>query len=173
MFRFITLALVGALSAAGGAKAVVSLDALQRREAPETSWSRSATLSQADLTPAAFAAVARSGDGHYWAQADVDGQPIRFLVDTGATNVVLTRADARALGIDPAALTYDRPVMTAEGRTEAAAVVLDHLAIAGARVNRVEALVIADGLETSLLGMSYLGRLSRFEATPTALILHP
>lgn len=51
--------------------------------------------------------------------------------------------------------------------------VLDHLTIAGARVNKVEALVIAQGLETSLLGMRYLGRLSRFEATPTALILRP
>lgn len=170
MFRFVSLALVGTLSAAGAAKAVVSLDAIQRREAPAA---QTASLSYSDLTPASFAAVARSGDGHYWAQADIDGQPIRFLVDTGATNVVLTRADARRLGIDPDVLTYDRPVMTAEGRTEAAAVVLDHLSIAGARVNRVEALVIGDGLETSLLGMSYLGRLSRFEATPTALILHP
>jgi aspartyl protease family protein len=175
MFRFVSLALVGALSAAGAAKAVVSLDAMSRRETPAAGagWSRTAALSSSDLTPASFAAVARSGDGHYWAKADIDGQPIRFLVDTGATSVVLTRADAQALGIDPDALTYDRPVMTAEGRTEAAAVVLDHLSIAGARVNRVEALVIAEGLETSLLGMSYLGRLSRFEATPTALILHP
>lgn len=170
MFRFVSLALVGALSAAGAAKAVVSLDAIQRREAPAA---QTAALSYADLTPASFAAVARSGDGHYWAEADIDGQAIRFLVDTGATNVVLTRADAQRLGIDPDQLTYDRPVMTAEGRTEAAAVVLDHLSIAGARVNRVEALVIGEGLETSLLGMSYLGRLSRFEATPTALILHP
>ena len=61
---------------------------------------------------------------------------------------------------------------TANGRTHAARIQLDYVAVSGARVEQVPAMVIADGLSTSLLGMSYLGRLSRFEATPTSLILH-
>jgi aspartyl protease family protein len=103
----------------------------------------------------------------------VDGKAVRFLVDTGATAVSLSMADAQRLGIDTTKLTYDYSVITADGRTRAASVKLASVAIAGARVRDVDALVIEKGLETSLLGMSYLGRLSRFEATPQALILHP
>ncbi|MBN9318225.1 MAG: TIGR02281 family clan AA aspartic protease [Caulobacterales bacterium] len=169
--RFLSLAAVAALSATGAAKAVVSIDALQRDQA-QTQIVATATA-PAPQTAATVAAVARAGDGHYWAQADVNGKAVRFLVDTGATSVVLTATDAARLGLEPKELIYDRPVVTADGRTEAAAVVLDHLSIAGARVDKVEALVIAEGLEPSLPGMSYLGRLSRFEATPTALILRP
>jgi aspartyl protease family protein len=172
MMRFVSLAVIGALSAAGAAKAVVSLDAMHRRQ--ETRAASATFVQTASATPTSIdAAVRRERDGHYWAEADVNGRAVRFLVDTGATNVVLTPADAQRLGLQPATLVYDRPVITAEGRTQAAAVVLDHLSVSGARVEKVEALVIANGLETSLLGMSYLGRLSRFEATPTALILRP
>ena len=119
------------------------------------------------------AQVLKAADGHFWAQAEVNGRPIRVLVDTGASFVALTRADAEQLGLNPASLTYDAPVATANGRTQAARVQLAYVAVDGARVEQVPAMVLSDGLSTSLLGMSYLGRLSRFEATPTSLILHP
>ncbi len=119
------------------------------------------------------ASVAKSSDGHYWAQGQVNGQAVKFLVDTGATAVALTADDARRLGIDPKALTYGYQVMTASGQARAAEVRLASVSVAGARVNDVDALVIEKGLPASLLGMSYLGRLSRFEATQTALILRP
>ncbi len=117
------------------------------------------------------ASISRSADGHYWAQATVDGRAVRFLVDTGASSVALTQADARRLSLEPERLTYDVPIRTASGRAFAAAVTLRSVSVSGARVEDVEALVAQEGLETSLLGMSYLGRLSRFEATPRALIL--
>ena len=123
--------------------------------------------------PASSAEVVKAADGHYWAQANVNGRWVRFLIDTGASTVALTAADARRLGFDISTLTYDRPVVTASGKTQAAAVTLDAVSVAGARVEHVDALVLKDGLATSLLGMSYLGRLSRFEATRTALILRP
>jgi aspartyl protease family protein len=119
------------------------------------------------------AQVSKGADGHYWAQANVNGRWIKFLVDTGASSVALTTEDARRLGIDVAVLDYERPVITANGATKAAPVRLDRVSIAGATVEDVEAMVVRDGLPTSLLGMSYLGRLSRFEATPTTLILRP
>jgi aspartyl protease family protein len=119
------------------------------------------------------AEVDKGADGHYWAQANVDGRWVRFLVDTGATTVALTMTDAQRVGLDTSALVYDRPVMTANGATKAAQVRLDHVTVAGARVDDVDALVVKDGMPASLLGMSYLGRLSRFEATRTALILRP
>ena len=61
--------------------------------------------------------------------------------------------------------------MTANGPARAAAVKLDNVAVGRAEVTGVEAFVIDKGLETSLLGMTFLGRLSKFEATPDALVL--
>ncbi len=129
-----------------------------------------AALPGAGLSPG-DAQVSKSADGHYWADAQVNGRNVRFLVDTGASFVALTRADAEQLGLNPASLVYDAPVATANGRTQAARVQLDYVAVAGARVEQVPAMVVADGLSTSLLGMSYLNRLSGFQATPTSLIL--
>lgn len=168
MLKFAAIAMVGALSAVGAAKAVVSLDDLRHPEL------RAPTAASATLGGSEGAAqLIKGADGHFWAEAAVDGKAVRFLVDTGATAVSLSLADAQRLGIDTDKLTYDYSVITADGRTRAASVKLASVAIAGARVRDVDALVIEKGLETSLLGMSYLGRLSRFEATPRALILHP
>ena len=119
------------------------------------------------------AEVVKAADGHYWAEAQVNGRWIHCLIDTGATAVTLTPADAERLGLGPAGLAYDQPVATANGRTEAARVELDSVSVAGARVAHVPAMVVKDGLSVSLLGMSYLGKLSRFEATPDSLILRP
>jgi aspartyl protease family protein len=98
---------------------------------------------------------------------------VHFLVDTGASSVFLTPDDARRLGVDPANLIYNQTVRTIGGDSLAAPVKLDSLSVDGVRVADVDALVIGRGLPTSLLGMSYLGRLSRFEATPTSLVLDP
>ncbi|HUZ13837.1 MAG TPA: TIGR02281 family clan AA aspartic protease [Caulobacteraceae bacterium] len=117
------------------------------------------------------ASIAKSADGHFWADAVVDGQSVRFLVDTGATAVALTADDARRLGIQPEGLSYSYKVMTANGPARAALVRLGSIAVGRAEVSDVQAFVIDQGLETSLLGMSYLGRLSKFEATPDALVL--
>lgn len=123
--------------------------------------------------PAGSAQITKSKDGHYWAEAQVDGRWVHFLVDTGASTVALTAMDAQRLGYDLHNLDFRHKISTANGETMAALVSLDRVSVAGARVENVEALVVKDGLTTSLLGMTYLGRLSRFEATPTALILRP
>ena len=117
------------------------------------------------------AQVLRAADGHYWAEARIDGRPVRLMVDTGASRIVLTRADAAALGLDPAAEAFTTDLATAAGPVRAAPVRLKSVAVAGARVDHVDALVVEHGLPHSLLGMSYLGRLSAFTATPTRLTL--
>ncbi|ESQ79690.1 TIGR02281 family clan AA aspartic protease [Asticcacaulis sp. YBE204] len=118
-------------------------------------------------------AIPKAADGHFWAEARVNTTVVKFLVDTGASVVALTPEDARRMGIDLKALSYDQEVSTASGKTFAARVVIDSMGVGQSRMEKVEALVIPQGLSTSLLGMSYLGRLSRFEATPRSLILHP
>jgi aspartyl protease family protein len=171
MLRLAAIGIVAVFSAAVSAKAVIALGG----ERPAVSAAAAAPADAAQtLTPvAADAALVKSPDGHYWAEADVNGHAVRFLVDTGASDVALTLDDARRLGFEPKALTYGYQVTTAAGPVRAAKVKLDSVAVSGAQVRDVDALVIEKGLKTSLLGMTYLGRLSRIEATPTSLILRP
>ncbi|CAN7396763.1 retropepsin-like aspartic protease family protein [Brevundimonas sp. LjRoot202] len=126
-------------------------------------------------TPAAGAPaqVLKAADGHYWADALIEGRAVRVMVDTGASVVALTRDDAARLGLRLEPADFSATVVTASGPVRAAAVELQAVAVAGARVDRVEALVVEAGLPHSLLGMSYLGRLSSFSATPAGLTLRP
>jgi len=123
------------------------------------------------------AQVLKAADGHYWADAVIDGQggprAVRVMVDTGASVVALTPADAARLGLRLKADDFSGTVITASGPVRAAPVELGAVAVAGARVERVEALVVEHGLPHSLLGMSYLGRLSSFSATPAEITLRP
>ena len=144
-------------------------------EGPAQAQPMLATVAADHSTPAKGTAtqIVRSADGHYWAQADVDGRAVKVLVDTGASVVALTREDAARLGLRLKPEDFTREVQTASGTARAAPVMLDRVAVAGASVDDVQALVVEAGLSHSLLGMSYLGRLSRFEATPSGLTLRP
>ena len=172
MVRFMTIGVVAALVAMGGARLLTALVPANQAPSPAAAV---ATLRADASDPQASgdreASIAKSSDGHFWAQAEVDGHPVRFLVDTGATAVALTADDARNLGIDPSSLQYQYTVMTASGPAKAAQVKLGFISVGRAEVSDVQAYVIDKGLETSLLGMSYLGRLAKFEATPDALVL--
>ena len=128
--------------------------------------------SPADVRPGS-GLVAKAADGHFWADAEVNGKPVRFLVDTGATAVALTPEDAERLGIRTADLKPGYNVTTVGGSARASAVTLASVSINGARLDNVQAMVVADGLDVSLLGMSYLGRLTRFEATRDTLRFEP
>jgi aspartyl protease family protein len=77
------------------------------------------------------------------------------------------------VGLNPEALTYGLKVTTAAGEARAARITLASVAVDGAVVRNVDALVLDRDTDASLLGMSYLRRLSGFEATPQTLHLHP
>jgi aspartyl protease family protein len=103
-------------------------------------------------------------DGHFNANVEVNGRPISMIVDTGASSIVLTSEDAAKVGIDVDNLTYSLPVLTANGRTFAARVRLDKVAIGPLDRSNVDALVAKHGAMTqSLLGMSFLSRLRSYE----------
>lgn len=119
------------------------------------------------------AKVLKGLDGHYWADALIEGRAVRVMVDTGASVVALTRTDAARLGLKLTSDDFSGTIITASGPVRAAPVELQAVAVAGARVERVQALVVERGLPHSLLGMSYLGRLSAFTATPASLTLRP
>ena len=96
---------------------------------------------------------------------------VDFLVDTGASAVALTESDARKAGLRPSDLHYNVPISTAGGRNYAARVTLDQVSLGGIMLRDVEALVVKEGLEVSLLGMTWLGQLQEVKATPSALLL--
>lgn len=110
-------------------------------------------------------------DGQFWTDARVNSGHVRFLVDTGASSVALTPEDARKAGIRLNNLTYDVRISTAGGENKAAYVTLKSISIGSVTVRNVRAIVVPEGLSTSLLGMTFLGELQKVEASPSALIL--
>lgn len=112
-----------------------------------------------------------STNGQFFAQGRVNSGSVRFLIDTGASTVALTLEDARRSGVDINRLVYNRRVDTANGRTMAAEVMLKDVRIGGVSVKNVRAVVLSEGLQVSLLGMTYLGELQKVEVTPNQLIL--
>ena len=103
-------------------------------------------------------------NGHFEADVAVNGQTIEMLVDTGASMVALSHADALRIGIDPKQLTYSMTVMTANGRARAAPITLDQVAIGPIVRHNVAATVAEDGrLDQSLLGMSFLETLGSLQ----------
>ncbi|MEL7131612.1 MAG: TIGR02281 family clan AA aspartic protease [Pseudomonadota bacterium] len=109
--------------------------------------------------------VPRSRDGHYYLTLDINGQPTDFIVDTGATDIVLNRADAQAVGLDPATLNFLGRAATANGEVRTATVRLDTVAIGPHEDTNVPAVVNDGELGQSLLGMGYLQRWGRIEIT--------
>lgn len=110
-------------------------------------------------------------DGQFWTDARVNNGHVKFLIDTGASSVALTLNDAKKAGIRTRDLNYNVPVDTAGGRNMAAYVQLKSISVGAITLRNVKALVVPDGLNTSLLGMTYLGQLQKVEATPNALLL--
>ncbi len=107
--------------------------------------------------------IGRASDGHFHATLRVNGAPVRFIVDTGASEVVLSREDAERVGIDPARLAYDGRAVTANGTVATARVMLDEVAFGDRIERRVPAAVTAGELPFSLLGLTFLDRFARIE----------
>lgn len=114
----------------------------------------------------------RDNNGHFELTAAVNGTEIRFLVDTGASSVVLSHFDAVRAGIDTKNLSYSIPVSTANGMTQTARASLGTLDIGEIKRNNIPVMVAREGnLSTSLLGMNYLNTLWSFEMRSDRLIL--
>jgi aspartyl protease family protein len=113
---------------------------------------RQAVLEGGEIT------LPRAVDGHYYLTLDIAGTPLRFMVDTGATNVVLSRDDARTLGFDPDTLMYLGEARTANGVVRTARVELQDVRLGPYADASLRAFVNDGDMEGSLLGMDYLGR---------------
>jgi aspartyl protease family protein len=118
--------------------------------------------------------IGRGGDGHFHLDADVNGTSVRFLVDTGATDTVMTLADAERIGIDPATLRFNRPVETANGTSHFARATLESLQIGPYRLADVPVGVMPEGsLNRNLLGMSTINRFGSWRIEGDRMVLVP
>ncbi|WP_245999461.1 retropepsin-like aspartic protease family protein [Paracoccus methylarcula] len=102
-----------------------------------------------------------SHDNHFYLTAELNGTPVRFVVDTGATSIALGAGDARRIGIDPDDLAYIGTARTANGIVRTANVTIGEFTIGDIVDRNVPATVIGGDMDGSLLGMSYLRRFAR------------
>lgn len=114
--------------------------------------------------------IPRAMDGHYHVTLTIGGQPLEFMVDTGASGVVLSKRDAEALGFDLADLVFAGQSQTANGLVRTARVRLEDVALGPFHDASIGAFVNEGEMEGSLLGMDYLGRYS-IEITGDRMIL--
>jgi aspartyl protease family protein len=167
MFRFVVFAAALSAVAVGSASYLSEMVSSPRADLP--------------IVAATVAVVAPTGRevaleadprGHFPVEAVIGPGRLAMLVDTGATLVALRESDARLAGIFVTPGDFTLEVSTANGTLSAAPVTLREIGVGDIRLNDVEAIVLPDrALAGSLLGMSFLRRLSRFEADGERLVL--
>jgi aspartyl protease family protein len=104
--------------------------------------------------------IPRARDGHYYLRLKINGQSIQFMADTGASNIVLSPEDARALGIAPESLRFLGEAQTANGSVRTARIKLPEVELGPFQDTDVTAYVNEADMNGSLLGMDYLGLFS-------------
>ncbi|MEM6323854.1 MAG: TIGR02281 family clan AA aspartic protease [Pseudomonadota bacterium] len=115
--------------------------------------------------------IPKSPDGHFYITATLNDTPVRFVVDTGATDIVLSQSDANAVGIDMSRLIFSGRASTANGLVETAVTEIDRFAVEEIVDRDVRVWVNRGEMDGSLLGMAYISRFDRFEISGNRLVL--
>lgn len=115
--------------------------------------------------------ISRNHDGHFYINALIGKKKIRFLIDTGASDIAITKSDAQLLGIDVNSLKYTKKYATANGISYSAPVVLKELTLGKKIFRNVQAHVGSGENDTSLLGMSIINQFSNFTISRDVVIL--
>ena len=111
-------------------------------------------------------------NGHVMLNAEVNGSPVHFMLDTGASFVTLTPEAAEAAGLAPSTLRFSASVSTANGVVRVAPVRLREMRLGQLTVEDVDAVVVETPLPISLLGMSFLKRLDSYGMRDGAFVLN-
>jgi aspartyl protease family protein len=114
--------------------------------------------------------VERSEDGHFYVDATVNDQSVRFLVDTGATSVALTTADAGRIGVEFDQENFRVVGSGASGPVQGQRILLDSVEVDGKAASDVRGVVL-EGLGVSLLGQAYLAELEKVEISGDEMVL--
>ena len=133
---------------------------------------RSALIPAYALQDSPHSLVVSRGEGDaFYVIGQVNGAPVRFLIDTGSTDIVLSPADAERAGLTPTGRAFDRPSETANGVGYGAAATADSLSVGPIRLSRVPVSINQAPMSASLLGMPFLQRLESFEVRGDRLFL--
>lgn len=115
----------------------------------------------------------RSEDGHFYVEALVNGYPVLFIVDTGASDIVLAPKDAENAKVNMDELVFNKIYSTANGAGSGASVTLATLLVGDSVFRNVNASVNQAGMEHSLLGMAFLNRFQKVNFEGNSLTLVP
>ncbi|MFT4718663.1 MAG: aspartyl protease family protein [Rickettsiales bacterium] len=116
--------------------------------------------------------INKANDGHFYLNTIINGQKIQFLVDTGASSVALILDDAKKIGINLNEIKFNKVYHTANGKAYGASITLDHVIVDNIKFKKVSASIMSSDMGISLLGMSFLNRLTKFEFKNNNLILY-
>lgn len=120
--------------------------------------------------PARETVLQRERNGHFYVHAKVNGELVRFLVDTGATGVALTVNDAKRVGLKFSPSQFEHVGQGAAGPIRGKLVTIDEVDVDGKRVTNVRGAIL-DGSEISLLGQSYLSRMGEVQMRGDYMVL--
>ena len=116
--------------------------------------------------------IPRDERGHFQTEGRIDGQRVRFMVDTGASVIALNETSAARFGLRPSPGEYNAQVTTANGTVKAARSQIAMIDVGGLIVRDVDAIVLPDeALSENLLGLSFLSKLRRFEYANGQMVL--
>jgi aspartyl protease family protein len=171
--RMKPLAILGGLAAWAGIVLVLIVGWALRDDFPEMALKIRTALAPGLAVRAGprELVVGRSEDSTFTLTGQVNGAPVRFVVDTGATDVVLSPDDARRAGLNLAELRFDRPSITANGVGYGAHAMVDNLTLGPIRLTHVPVTVNKAPMFASLLGATVLSRLDSFEVRGDRMIL--
>lgn len=126
-----------------------------------------------DVTANGEMQVQRARDGHFWIMTQINGQDLPMMVDTGASMVVLSKKDARRIGIDVNKLHFNGSSSTANGKVSFARTRLDNFVIGHVAFNNFTVTVNGGQMEGSLLGLDALNQFKSYEIRGNMMILRP
>lgn len=112
-----------------------------------------------------------SRDGHFYVNLKVNNKNVKFMIDTGASDMVMNKEDAKRVGINLEDLSFNRIYQTANGKTLGASVLFEVVEINGVLFYDVPASINNSKMGTSLLGMRFLRNFKRYEFYQDKLIL--
>jgi len=174
--RFLFVVLLSALAAAWFTSkrdvVVEAAEELARKRAEQTVAARPEATDSGETTASPDGLIIRAArDGHFYLEAQVNGARLWFLVDTGASGVVLSADAARRARISPSRSDYTQRASTANGTVRMAPVSLRELRVGDLRMRDVAGSVNEAEMPLSLLGMSFLNRPDSFEFNGDQLVL--
>ncbi|WP_376873851.1 TIGR02281 family clan AA aspartic protease [Albirhodobacter sp. R86504] len=128
---------------------------------------------QASVAQGGRIEIPMARDGHYYVTPELNGVPVRFMVDTGASDIVMSARDAERIGLDPSGLVYVGRAQTANGTVAIAPVRIDRFELGEDTALNIRAMVNEGEMGGSLLGMAYLQRFAKVSFEQGRLILEP